>query len=217
MHYILNPKSNVTVVITSCGRLDLLYRTLKSFFNFNSYPIAKIIIIDDSGIPNILQNLKAVHPLFELMDNEHNIGQILSIDRAYAMVETEYVFHLEDDWEFYRSGFIEASIEVLEKHPKCINLWLREQNDTNGHPHRNGVLNFNYRGQWHGFTFNPTLKRMSDYKKIGCYSKHTSFDKKNAWRSESKISTLYKRLGYHARISPQGYVRHIGDGRHVIV
>jgi len=32
-----------------------------------------------------------------------NIGQIKSIDKAYSMVDTEYIFHCEDDWEFYDS------------------------------------------------------------------------------------------------------------------
>ena len=40
----------VTVVITSCGRLDLLDKTLSSFMEFNTYPIEKFIIIDDKRI-----------------------------------------------------------------------------------------------------------------------------------------------------------------------
>ena len=39
----------VTVVLTSCGRLDLLTRTIESFNKFNTYPITKFLLIDDSG------------------------------------------------------------------------------------------------------------------------------------------------------------------------
>jgi len=39
---------DVTAVITSCGRFDLLEETLDSFFEFNTYPIKKIIITEDS-------------------------------------------------------------------------------------------------------------------------------------------------------------------------
>ena len=78
--------SDVTVVITSCNRLDLLYRTLASFIEFNTYPVQKIIIIDDSGVPNVLEKLKGVNDLFVCVENEINLGQILSIDKAYAMV-----------------------------------------------------------------------------------------------------------------------------------
>jgi GT2 family glycosyltransferase len=209
--------SNVTVVITSCNRLDLLYRTLASFIEFNTYPVHKIIIIDDSGVPNVLEKLKGVNDLFVCVENEINLGQILSIDKAYAMVETDYVFHLEDDWEFYRSGFIEKSFEMLNRNSRVINHWLREPNDTNGHPHKMGRLSPNYKGQWHGFTFNPTLKRMSDYRKLGKYSNVTQFDKHQPWRSESAISLIYKKLGYVATIGNKGYVKHIGENRHVIV
>ena len=38
----------VSLVITSCGRFDLLKRTLDSFFEKNTYPIKEIIITEDS-------------------------------------------------------------------------------------------------------------------------------------------------------------------------
>jgi hypothetical protein len=37
-----------------------------------------------------------------------------SIDRAYADVTTPFIFHCEDDWRFFRSGFIEESLLLLE-------------------------------------------------------------------------------------------------------
>lgn len=47
----------VTLVITSCGRFDLLKRTLDSFFEKNTYPIKKIIITEDSTEGKKLENL----------------------------------------------------------------------------------------------------------------------------------------------------------------
>lgn len=43
----------VTLFITSCGRPELLKRTLESFVKFNTYPIKEAILCEDSGIPNI--------------------------------------------------------------------------------------------------------------------------------------------------------------------
>ena len=40
--------NDVSLVITSCGRFDLLERTLDSFFEYNTYPIKKVIITEDS-------------------------------------------------------------------------------------------------------------------------------------------------------------------------
>ncbi|MBK6807259.1 MAG: hypothetical protein IPG84_21505 [Betaproteobacteria bacterium] len=49
----------------------------------------------------------------ELIVNDPPVGQMTSIDRAYALVDTPYVFHCEDDWRFFRSGFVEESRVVL--------------------------------------------------------------------------------------------------------
>jgi hypothetical protein len=34
------------------------------------------------------------------------VGQIKAIDMVYMWVETPYIFHFEDDWEFLAKGFI---------------------------------------------------------------------------------------------------------------
>ena len=53
--------------------------------------------------------------------NETNIGQIKSIDKnIYSLVKTEFIFHCEDDWEFYSYGFIEKSINILSNNLKYL-------------------------------------------------------------------------------------------------
>jgi hypothetical protein len=212
----------ITITLTSCGRWDLLEQTIKSLVEFWDGPEPeRLLIYEDQDLTDqyktILHSLvrKAIDDqwLFEIYTGK--VGQIKAIDLMYAQVETPYIFHCEDDWEFYRTGFIEASFDVLEKYPNCINFWLREPQDTNGHPHRNGILKNNYKGQWGGFTFNPTLKRTFDYRKIVSYSNHTIFNRERPWESESKISMLYRRMGYTARIGEKGFVMHLGDQRHV--
>ena len=95
----------VTLVITSCGRFDLLKRTLDSFFEKNTYPIKKIIITEDSTEGKKLENLISQYENkynFCLIINETREGQLKSIDKAYNEVDTEYIFHCEDDWEFLK-------------------------------------------------------------------------------------------------------------------
>ena len=95
--------SNITFVLTSCGRYDLLRYTLKSFLQYNThYPIEKYIIIEDGAYNNELGQVMNEYPWMEWIVNGKRIGQIKSIDRAYSLVKTEYIFHCEDDWEFYR-------------------------------------------------------------------------------------------------------------------
>ena len=42
----------------------------------------------------------------KIIYNDVNIGQCKSIDKAYELVDTEYIFHCEDDWEFTSPNFI---------------------------------------------------------------------------------------------------------------
>ena len=44
----MNNHESVTFVLTSCGRPELLDRTLKSFFKFNKFKINKYYIVEDS-------------------------------------------------------------------------------------------------------------------------------------------------------------------------
>ena len=187
----------VTVVLTSCGRLDLLTKTIESFNKFNTYPITKFIFIDDSGdikfkkkANKILTSLLRKYD-YSLIFNENRQGQIKSVDYAYSMVETPYIFHLEDDWEFYESYFIEHSFKLMDEDSKLITVWLRELNDTMDHPvgkeykfatylEENQplfVLKFFYLEDfkgWSGFSFNPGLRRYKDYKAISPFTKHIS-------------------------------------------
>jgi hypothetical protein len=148
-------------------------------------------------------------------------------------VRTSYIFHCEDDWEFQWPGYIEKSRKVLEARPDCLLVHIRAPSDLNGHPvaaevefidkmpvrrllasHRvdgpGGVF------LWQGFSFNPGLRRLQDYKRIGGYS---PYKQKSGLRSEEAIGNQYARLGYYALVlsdnDGRGYVRHLGNGRHV--
>lgn len=210
----------VTVCLTSCGRQDLLEKTIQSFYAFNTYPITRFIVSEDSGIKGINKNLQSKYPEIEFINDGIKQGQIKSIDSMYKQVTTPYIFHCEDDWQFYRKGFIEESLSILSKHPEALTLWLRGKNDTNGHPftwsaqHNSNKLKINHKG-WHGFTFNPTVKRLSDYQRIGSYSAVTIFDPKIPGKSEKEIGQVYKDLGYIALLSKHGYTKHLGWNRTV--
>src|SRR4051812_33800932 len=101
--------SDVTVVVTACGRPDLLERTLDSFLRFNTYPIARFIVTEDSSVAGTNDKLKTKYASLPILwiEEPRRRGQIACIDDAYSRVETKYIFHCEDDWEFYDTGFIE--------------------------------------------------------------------------------------------------------------
>lgn len=198
----------ITVCLTSCGRYDLLERTLESFHKYNTYPIERFIIREDGPIVKDLWPIASYN--VGLIAGVH-IGQINSADMLMWEDATEWVFWLEDDWEFYRPGFIEESFAIMQHRPDILQVWLRERDDTNGHPLDGDYLSTDY--HWKGFSFNPGLRRKSDWLKIGGYRK--AVGKKEGAGAEQQIGRVYHRLGYKAAITSQGYVRHIGQGRHV--
>jgi GT2 family glycosyltransferase len=224
----------VSLVITTCGRTDLLEKTVESFFKFNTYPIQKVIITEDSGI---LQNFSKVKNLIpcdlEIIENDVNIGQIASIDKAYSKVETDYIFHCEEDWEFYSPGFIEKSFEILDNNPKIFTVWLRDHNDTKKHRIEKDtkfslpsndyyyLMNQYHKKVWCGFTFNPGLRRTSDCMIFHPYNnlevKELSKKKGMSIMHEMDLSIYYQELGYRGAITSKeaGYVRHIGGKRHI--
>ncbi len=223
-------QANVTLAITSCGRMDLLERTLRSFFKFNTYPISKTIIVDDSGGKFDSDRIATLIPGdFQFLINDVNIGQTRSIDRLYSQINTNYIFHCEDDWEFYAPGFIEESLSILDSNPNILTVWIRAHDDTNGHPLTeclpingglyNKFLVKDYMNAWSGFTLNPGLRRLSDYLKLAPFSELTILTplKNKTVASEGDLSIHYKNLGFSAVISNKvdGYVRHIGYANHI--
>jgi len=228
---LLHEEAMITGVVTSCRRYDLLSDTLNSFFSMNTAPFDRLIVIEDGAdIPEEIRRPFSHHPI-EWISTGQRVGQLAAIDYAYSRVTTPYIFHFEDDWLFYRSGFIERSLVVLESNPKCLQVWIRALTDTQRHPMEEFVhtdlgvtwrrlaLDYRFKGEWHGFSFNPGLRRLQDYVSMGGYGVHARFDPANPGEAESRIGALYRMRDFYAAIlcddDGSGYVRHIGWGRHV--
>lgn len=219
----MNEKHTVSVACTSFNRPDLLERTLRSFFKYNTYPIEQFIVLDDSGICDCNDHLRDEFPSVLFLHNDERVGQIETIDRLYQQMEGRFVFHLEEDWEFYRGGFIEESLPILNRYPQIQQVWIRAENDTNGHPQSKDQLKCGFdkwrhlsvsHNGWHGFSFNPGLRRMGDYYQHGPYSSIAKFIPEKPWVSEQRIGQYMMEHGFiSAIILGKGYVRHIGNGR----
>ena len=229
--------NSVTVVLTSCGRVDLLEKTLDSFFKFNTYPIERFIITEDSAQEEVFDACNELNKKYnnslEFMFNENKLGQSKSIDKAYSTVATKYVFHCEEDWEFYRHGFIEDSIRILSASEKILQAWIRQKNDRilnkiservfelNGMKVRaflpasfsTGDLNEDGTPMivrdYMGFSWNPGLKRMSDYRLLN--NGYTGMVR------EHLVDHWYRDQGFIVVSlsvdDNDGYVKHIGWDR----
>ena len=214
--------SEITIVLTSCGRFDLLRKTLESLDRYNTAPIFEVLITEDSGddtVESCIPEHWRERTTFFI--NKPRLGQLCSIDLAYSRVKTRWIFHCEDDWYFYRPGFIEDSMVLLEANHKAIQVWSRSYNhDLSVHSpyvrlgERQIIDNIPFyqlssdKEDWQGFSFNPGLRRLADYQKFRPYAQ---FD------GEKKISRIYADSGNFALILENDAVLHTGFGEHLVI
>ena len=216
--------SRVTLFITACNRADLLKRTLESFLKYNTYPIEKCIITEDSDQTDNNDFAISMCPFpVEIIYNGKNMGHCYSIEKGYAKITTEYIFHCEEDWEFFKPGFIEKSLEILEKDPSVITVQLRSHVNESGHmveeEDRGGYhyMTTFFLGVWHGFTLNPGLRRLSDYTKFAPWTESCKDIMWHGIVDETCLSIFYYYKGYRGATTTDkdGFVKHIGWDRHV--
>lgn len=207
----------ITFTLTSCNRWNLLEKTLDSFLSLNTYPIKRYLLHEDSGNPEIVSKIKAKYPFIEVLESNRS-GLLASVDKLYALVDTEYVLHNEDDWLFRGNPyFIQESLEVLEN-PNINQVWIRE-----GIPYTwlEEKTDANYRmvkqshfGDWCGFSFNPGLRRLSDYKLMfpdgfNSYNTHGT----NSALNEHECNQVASTFGYRAALLNNPSCVHIGDNQ----
>jgi hypothetical protein len=165
-------------------------------------------------------------------------GQLLNIEWAYEQVKTPYVFHCEDDWRFTKPKFIEDSLTLLETFPECLMVHLRGHKDQWQESHnRSWIEETEYKldelSYWKtrpwiqhdggfGFSFNPGLRRLADYTRIGGVRQPVAdrygpfFNQKDGCLLERTNAENYQRLGmWCASLEPEGRVEHIGWHRHI--
>lgn len=213
-------ESEVTLVVTSCGRFDLLKQTLESFDRYNTAPIREVFITEDSG-DDAVHGAVPEHwkPYCTVFVNRPKLGQLASIDLAYSHVKTVYIFHCEDDWQFYREAFVEDSQAVLDVSPGVLQVWLRSHaHDLAIHsPYISlgarqviaGVPLYpllSEKAEWQAFSLNPGLRRLSDYQRCAPFA---------AYSGEKALSRRYAELNLTAVKLEGDAVLHTGFGSHV--
>jgi hypothetical protein len=205
-----------SVVLTSCGRFELLRRTLASLLPALDAPFAQFIIVEDSGDARVREAVAGFGVDFDILVNETKQGQIGSIDRAYSHVKAPLIFHCEDDWEFFRAGWLEPSARLLQLYPDVSMVGLRPRADLNplmrDVPSREaeGIAFYVYDPRRHpeyfSYSFNPGLRRAADYRRLGPFA---------PIGHEPDISYAFKRAGFRMAALEQPAVRHIGWDHHV--
>jgi hypothetical protein len=83
-------ETKIDSILTSCGRFDLLEKTLESFFEFADMAIDNFIVYDDSGKP-IPESLIKQYPQIKFIEGTEKVGQIKAIDILYSHVKNQYI------------------------------------------------------------------------------------------------------------------------------
>ena len=202
---LLDSRKKVSVVLTSGSlrdpnqRKEIFLKTIQSFLQFNTCPIEKFIITEDSPCLVSLDHIVALltkNPLIKdiaLINDGKNRGQVYRIDQGYSLVESEFIFRCEEDWEFVRSGFMEASLNVLNDQsvfsvhlhgyhgsvidaphlnfPNPVEPFMSlNKTEYNASGHKFKKINKSWNSNFVGFSFNPALKRLKDYQALPSYT-----------------------------------------------
>lgn len=109
----------INVCITACIRPEIIEKTLSSFqrYFWKDMDIRAIVNIDPVGVGfNQVTIADVVSKYF--MDNTIRTPRIASFPNAFKwtwlQTDTDYVLHLEDDWELLRDVDVDEMINILE-------------------------------------------------------------------------------------------------------
>lgn len=207
----------ITFTITTCDRLDLLEKTIESFNSTNNHPIDQWLMVNDSGDKDIHKILLEKYPYFEFIFNEEKIGLSKSLDLLWNKSRNDFIFHCEDDWFFdSNNNFLSESIQLLLLDTNINQVNIRHEYDN---PHKPidivytinnieyKIMEPNFMGVWNGYSWNPGLRRKSDY--ITMFPKGVS-----EFKDEILCCEHSKKHNYKTVILKNTACYHIGYNRH---
>lgn len=206
-----------TALFTSCDRHDLLRETLITFASTCDQPPLETYIVEDSALPEP-EWLREISGLGKVtwVSNGQRCGQLFSCDRLWSLCKTEWAFWCEDDWRFTEHLWLEKSYAIMAPNPDIFTVNIRSDwhhplvVDPKGRGFK--IAEPGWCGGWGGFSFNPGLRRKSDYERIGGYGVHGSYSS-HGFQNELALSQLYMAMGYTVASLTTGHTHHIGGGR----
>lgn len=209
--YRIDP-GKLTVVLTSCGRFDLLSETVASFIDH--FDCDRIVVADDAGDAARAAAFAAKVPQVEMRVNDPRCGQMRSIDGLYASVRTPYVVHLEDDWKFSGGVDLDKVVRFLEARPDvsvaCIgyrfdNRFAGSARKTTHDGLNYWVWDLDVHPKWFSYSFNPSVGRVAFWRDHGPYANY---------KTEEALSKFAKARGHRIAMLIPSLAEHIGDERH---
>ena len=222
-------KLPVMFSVTTCKRLRLFVKTMNSFLNCceDIHTISRFVCVDDQSSDDDVTVMSELYPFMEIIRKPfENKGHAPSMNVITEVArDYEYLFHIEDDWEFLaRRPYVADCISVLREnkmygqcvlnnnYAESINgpdildgeykvsmsgvQYFKHIQDSN---FDNNRINVRY---WPHFSMNPSIMRTSMLESIGDFEKKPHF--------EFDYGVRYMNSGYQTAFLNNIHVSHIG-------
>ncbi len=215
IHTVDQPESDTTTFVLSCNRLEVLDKTLQSFYATRDY-VTKMVIVDDSAVPGVFETLveRYGHDC-DVVCFPRNRSQWWAMDFMVSYCDSEYIFYLEDDWELLQPGYLDQSKTILQKYREVgtvdiswrtfewqgIDSYDKELVDDMFYWKKLWLIS-DYHLHWYGWVGSPNLKRRDDLILLGRVEK---------WHNEWNIDRKFLGKGFKAVFLNGEYARHLGD------
>jgi hypothetical protein len=167
---------------------------------------------------------------FLLHQREGHVHSLNSLWDCLNLRDDDYIFHLEDDWEFIKDGhFIRECFDVMSKDTNIksvlIRQWAGEQYmkfeekiiPKAGHYffiHFFNEKTYSARdiNTFPTYTLNPTLQKYSDIKSVGLFNNGLPHNTGMGNDFEYNYALKCHKAGFKLAILKDTYVKHIGNG-----
>ena len=225
--------SVVTLTMTTCKRLDLFERTVNSFLQccMDVHKIGTFLVVDDNSSEEDRLRMKRLYPFCDFIFKEkeqkgHAQSMNMIIERVREIGDP-FVFHMEDDWMFYRKDdYVTKCIEVLlegYRYGQClVNVNYGEEpsdyrieGEESKRTFRSGIWYVEHKMDksgaftgpncryWPGYSLRPGMTRRSVFENIGYYNEKCA-------HFELEYSERCFDMGYITTFLDQMSAEHIG-------
>ena len=170
--------AKLTVVLTSCGRFDLLEETVASFLKH--FDTDRIVFCRRRWRCRRSRPLRFKIPASRNA-RERAQARANAFDRcALCIGANAYVAHLEDDWKFSGGVDLDKVVRFLEARPDvsvvCIGYRLDERfkqcaRKTTQDGIDYWVWDLDAHPKWFSYSFNPSVGRLALWSEIGPYAR----------------------------------------------
>jgi glycosyltransferase involved in cell wall biosynthesis len=183
-----------------------------------------MVIVDDSAAEGVFEKLVEEYGSFcDVICFPRNRSQWWAMDFMVSYCDSEYIFYLEDDWEFISTGYLGASKRILKKYREIatVDISWRTFEGQGIDSYDKTLVTFKsdddydvsfyhkkpwqitpYHLKWYGWVGSPNLKRRDDLIMLGRVEK---------WHNEWNIDRKFMGMGFRAVFLQGQYVVHLGD------